>query len=202
MAVKLAPDPAAQQSDPASSEGAASPAGQLSWNAGLSAAFTPQLDSPTPALFVVDESGKKPPTELGAAVSNASEVELIKTALEKKRKMFLVTALEGARLARIEDNELYIEFAPNAKHLRDTLAKSENVKIIREVCQEVSGKEMGVRIAVRDQEANDALPLSKEDEERREKQRLREAAERNPVVQQVLRTFRGEIVDVQRMSET
>ena len=41
-------------------------------------------------------------------------------------------------------------------------------------------------------------PLSGEDEERLEKQRLRQMAENNPVVQQMLKTFRGEIVDVRR----
>ena len=128
-----------------------------------------------------------------------SEVGRIKTALEQKRKMFLVTALEGARAARVEDNELYIEFAPEAKHLRDTLAKSDNVKVLRETCLEVTGKEMGVRIATKDHNTTDGLPLSKEEEERREKQRLREVAEQNPVVQQMLRTFRGEIVDVRRI---
>ncbi|MCU1268291.1 MAG: polymerase subunit gamma and tau [Acidobacteria bacterium] len=136
-----------------------------------------------------------------ASVNAGSEVERIKSALEKKRRMFLVTALEGARLARVEGNEFYIEFALEAKHLRDTLAKSENVKIIREACQEVTGKEMGVRITIKDDTINDDLPMSKEEEERREKQTLRAAAEQNPVVQQVLRKFRGEIVDVQRVSE-
>ena len=58
---------------------------------------------------------------------------------------------------------------------------------------------MSVRIAIKDHNTNDGLPLSKEEEERREKQRLREVAEQNPVVQQMLRTFRGEIVDVRRI---
>ncbi len=42
-------------------------------------------------------------------------------------------------------------------------------------------------------------PLSREDEERLEKQRLREMAENSPIVQQMLKTFRGEIVDVRRV---
>ena len=50
-----------------------------------------------------------------------------------------------------------------------------------------------------------AAPVSKEETERREKQlekeRLRETAEKDPVVQQMLRTFRGEIVDVKRGRE-
>jgi DNA polymerase III subunit gamma/tau len=136
------------------------------------------------------------------AASADSEIERIKASLEKMRKRLLITALEGARMARIEDNELYIEFAPDTKHLRDTLAKSDNVKLLRAACLEALGKDMGVRIAIKDDEVDDALPPSKEEEQRREKQRLRETAEQNPVVQQVLRTFRGEIVDVQRTSET
>lgn len=128
-----------------------------------------------------------------------SELERIKSTLEKRRKMFLVTALEGARRAEIVDGELWVEFAPEARHLRDTLSKSDNVKILREVCHEVAGRETGVRILIKDQEVNDDLPLSKQEEERREKQRLREKAEKNSTVQQMLRTFRGEIVDVRRI---
>ena len=127
------------------------------------------------------------------------EIERVKSALEARRKMFLVTVLEGARNASLENYELYVEFAPEARHLRDTLAKSDNVKILREVCQEVTGKDCGVRIVIKDQTVSDDVPSSKEDEERSEKQRLRESAEKNPVVQQLLRTFRGEIVDVRRV---
>jgi DNA polymerase-3 subunit gamma/tau len=128
-----------------------------------------------------------------------SEIERIKSVLESKRKMFLVTALESASYVAIENGELYVEFAPQARHLRDTLAKSDNVKILRNACQEVTGKELGVRIVIKDQEAAADGPGSKEDEDVREKQRLREVAEKHPLVQQMLRTFRGEIVDVRRI---
>ena len=62
------------------------------------------------------------------------------------------------------------------------------------------GRDIGFRIAVKDNEAGDSLPLSREEEERREQQTLRATAEQNPIVQQVLRKFRGEIIDVQRAS--
>jgi hypothetical protein len=84
-----------------------------------------------------------------------------------------------------------------ARHLRDTLSKSDNVKILREVCQEIANRELGVRFVISDQEAAGA-PVSKEEAARREQQQLRETAEKDPVVQQMLRTFRGEIVDVRR----
>ena len=126
-----------------------------------------------------------------------SDIDRIKGALERKRKMFLVTALETATVAAIEGDELYVEFAADARHLRDTLAKAENVKVIREACFDVRGRETGVRIIVKTQ--NEEGPLSKEDIEQQEKRRLREEAEQNPVVKQMLRTFRGEITDVRRV---
>lgn len=148
--------------------------------------FTPQQPTSTPSHSVVVDS----------------ELERIKSALEARRKMFLVTALDGARLSDISSDEFYVEFAPEARHLRDTLAKSDNVKILREICQEITGKELGVRIMIKDQAAEAAdAPLTRDEEERVEQNRLRQDAEKNPVVQQMLRTFRGEIVDVRRLDK-
>ena len=129
--------------------------------------------------------------------ASGTVIDQIKAALEKKRKMFLVTALEGASRAAIEGNELSIEFAPADRHLRDTLAKSDNIKILREVCKDVTGSDLGVRFVIADGQIANAPP-SKEETERRDKQQLRERAEKDPVVQQMLKTFRGEIVDVKR----
>ncbi|MGH9931379.1 MAG: DNA polymerase III subunit gamma/tau, partial [Pyrinomonadaceae bacterium] len=145
-------------------------------------------------------------SEAGSATVG-SEIEQIKAALEKRRKMFLVTALEGARCATLEGNELCLEFTPDARHLRDTLSKSDNVKILREVCKEITGRDLGVRFVISDPVGGAAsaaadAPPSKEEVERREKQSLREQAEKDPTVQQMLKTFRGEIVDVKRMDPT
>src|SRR5688572_20292596 len=133
------------------------------------------------------------------AVADDSEIGRIKSGLEKRRKMFLVTLLEGAAQASIVDNELCVEFAPEGKSMRDTLAKSDNVKVLREVCKEVTGSDVGVRFVILDPQASNDPAVSKQDTERREKQSLRETAEKDPVVQQMLRTFRGEIVDVRRV---
>ncbi len=133
-----------------------------------------------------------------AAVIDESEVGRIKAALAERRKMLLVTAIEGARKAGLDNNELCLEFAPESRHLRDTLAKSENVKILREVCKETTGRDLGVRFVITDASANQDAPLSTEEAARREQQSLREQAEKDPTIQQMLKTFRGEIVDVKR----
>ncbi len=145
-------------------------------------------DTPEPKL-----STPEPSFEQATPVS--SDVERIKAALEGRRKMFLVTVIDAASSVTLGDNEICIEFQPESRHLRDTLAKSDNINVLREICREIKGSELGVRITIQDPEAN-AAPPSREDEERRQKQLLRESVEKNPVVQQALRTFRGEIVDI------
>jgi DNA polymerase-3 subunit gamma/tau len=152
-----------------------------------------------------------PPTPQDSAAPSASQsasapavsgslVTQIKAALEKRRRMFLVTALDAAHRASVEGNELCVEFAPEAKHLRDTLAKPDSVKILREVCRELLGHDIGVRISIKERGAtSEDMPLSKDDEARRDKQQLREMAEQHPAVQQILQTFHGEIVDVRRV---
>ena len=135
--------------------------------------------------------------ETAAPAAELSTIERVKAVLEGQRKMLLVTAIEAAQATVFEESELCIEFAPNARHNRDTLSRAENNKFLRDACREVTGREMGVRIVVKDP-ATDGEPLSREDEARQEKQRLREMAESSPVVQTMLKTFRGEIVDVRR----
>lgn len=130
-----------------------------------------------------------------APVADSSPFERVKAVLESQRKRFVVTALEAALTATLENNELFIELAPADRHLRETLLKPENAKLICEACREVMGQETGLRIAVKDPQA-EGEPRSPEDEARLEKQRLREMAESSPVVQTMLKTFRGEIVDV------
>ena len=124
-----------------------------------------------------------------------SLIDQIKSALEERKKKLLIVSLDAAARVELEGDELSIEFSPAARHSRDTLVKSENAKILREVCAEVCGRDIGVRFSIRNGE-NDEAPISQEEDERRSKQRARQAAAQNPTVQQVLRTFGGEIVDV------
>ena len=152
------------------------------------AAVSPALERPSEEKL---EAAAPPPVEL-------SMIERVKAVLESQRKMLLVTALESAQATVFEESELCIEFAPSARHFRETLSRADNNKFVRDACREVTGREMGVRIVVKDPAA-EGEPLSREDEDRREKQRLRESAESNPVVQTMLKTFRGEIVDVRRV---
>ncbi|HSE33697.1 MAG TPA: DNA polymerase III subunit gamma/tau [Pyrinomonadaceae bacterium] len=155
----------------------------------------------TSYVSAVIENIAPEPVSVSSLPADAPTIERVKAVLERRRKMFLVTVLEAAHLTSVDDGELFVEFKPEARHFRDTLSKPENMKLLRDACLEATGREMGVRITICDVADIQSVPVSKEDEARLEKQRLREQAESNPVVQQMLRTFRGEIVDVRRVEK-
>jgi len=131
-----------------------------------------------------------------APTPSGSLVDQIKSELEKKKRRLLIAALDAASRVELEGDELSIEFTPDAKHSRDTLARADNAKALREACAEVCGREVGIRFAIRNDDPDNGAPASAEEEERRAKQQTREAITQNPTVQQVLRAFGGEIVDI------
>ncbi|HEX8494948.1 MAG TPA: DNA polymerase III subunit gamma/tau [Pyrinomonadaceae bacterium] len=172
------------------------PPGPQSVNATTASAAATARASADAAPEREDSVGPRTPA---SAQAPAASIEAIKGELEKRRRMFLVIALEGARKALIEGDELYVEYAPEAKHLRDNLAKPESVKLLREVCHAVTGRDLGVRITVKEQSAETDGQTSAQEQERLEKQRLREMAEKHAFTQQVLGTFHAEIIDVRRI---
>jgi DNA polymerase III subunit gamma/tau len=150
------------------------------------------IDQPTATNSLADASEA---ADEATRAQSGSLIDQIKAELEKKKRRLLIAALDAATRVELEAEDLSIEFSPEAKHSRDTLAKSENAKTLREACAEVYGREVGIRFSIRNGESDDA-PVSPEEDSRRSKQRARQAAAQNPTVQQVLRAFGGEIVDV------
>jgi len=135
-----------------------------------------------------------PPADLAAAPAG-SLGDQIKTELERRKRKLLAASMSAATRVDLEGDELTIEFSPDAKHSRDNLARPDNAKILRETCADICGRAVGIRFVMRDSETNDA-PATPEEDQRRSKQKARQAAAQNPTVQQVLKTFGGEIVDV------
>ena len=165
------------------------------------AAVAPAMETerPEPQLSALEPTSEISERETLVDLSiDAPAIERIKVALEKQRKMLLVTVLESANATTLESGELYVEFTPATRHFRDTLTRPENIKLLRDVCQEVTGQETGVRINVKDPK-DDNEPLSREEEEKLAQQNLRASAESHPMVQEMLRKFRGELVDVRRL---
>jgi hypothetical protein len=130
-----------------------------------------------------------------AATSNESFCSQVKSRLEQKRRRLMIAALESSLRADLEGDEFVVEFTPDTKHYRDTLARGDNSKTLRETCAEVCGREIGIRFVIKsDDEASASEPVTSD--AREAKQKAKRAAAADPNVQQVQRAFGAEIVDV------
>jgi DNA polymerase-3 subunit gamma/tau len=150
------------------------------------------------ASAAMDESAMDESADALALSASADPASAFKRGLEERGKPLLAVALDGARRVWVEDEEVRVEFAPEGKHLRDTLMKPENMRLLREVCCEALGRGVGVAFRTRAQGELEDEQLTAEDESRREQRLMRERAEGHPVVQKMLKTFRAEIVEVRR----
>jgi DNA polymerase-3 subunit gamma/tau len=134
-------------------------------------------------------------SETPAAVTTNSLCDQIKAKLEQKRRRLLIAAIDAALRAELEGEEFVIEFMPDARHYRDTLARADNLKALGEACAEVCGREVGIRFAIKDGADSISTDAVGEDTQQAKK-KARHAAAADPNVQQVLRAFGAEIVDV------
>jgi DNA polymerase III subunit gamma/tau len=190
--------PESGQNKPPARSAASAGSSQSSGASSYGTARGSQREAERPSEESADTKG---PSDLvsseASRASSGSMIDQIKAALEKKKRRMLIAALEASSRAELEGDELLIEFTPEAKHCRDTLAKADNAKALREACSEVCGRDIGIRFAVKDGTNESDEPLSPEEEESRSKKQIRQTAAQNPTVQQVLRAFGGEIVDIE-----
>jgi DNA polymerase III subunit gamma/tau len=187
--LKLVPTPGSTPEPPAQFDDAPFPLGDEVSVSGDAQTRTPH---PAPAEGGSDDSFAQEATNDTAS--------LIRRALEARNKPLLAMALEGARRVRVEGEEVCVEFAPDAKHLREMLNKPDAMRLLREVCCEVLGRGVGFSTELRAASTDDE-PLSPEDEERLMRRRLRERAEGNATLREVLKTFRAEIIEVRQADD-
>jgi DNA polymerase III subunit gamma/tau len=127
--------------------------------------------------------------------TGSSFCEDVKAKLKQKRRPLLVAALDGALRAELEADEFVVEFTQENKHYRNTLARADNAKALREACAESGGRELGIRYIIKSED-DAATSTNVTSDTREAKQKARRAAAADPTVQQVQRTFGAEIVDV------
>ena len=148
--------------------------------------------APAPITAAESVSAEAPVAKTSAGSSFCDEV---KAKLRQKRRPLLVAALDGALRAELEGDEFQVEFSQENKHYRDTLARSDNAKALREACADSCGREVGIRYTIKsDDDAATSADVTPD--AREAKQKARRAAASDPTVQQVQRTFGAEIVDV------
>ena len=188
--------PPAERKNPESAPAAPRNTGARTASAGSSGPSTsaPEVATASSNPSVHDYDASASQTRSDPPAPSGSLQEQIKVELDKRKKKLLIAAIDATSRIELEGDDLVIEFSAEAKHSRDTLARADNAKILRELCAEICGRSVGIRFSIGN--GSDDVPASPEEEQRRSKQRARQAAAENPRVQKVLRAFGGEIVDV------
>jgi DNA polymerase-3 subunit gamma/tau len=166
-------------------------------------AATSSIDrSPPSATSAAIESTAAEPTpgepQSANTTAGSSFCEDVKAKLKQKRRPLLIAALDGALSAELKGDEFVVEFTSENKHYRDTLARADNAKALREACAASCGREIGVRYIIKSEDDADAsTPVTAD--AREAKQKARRAAAADPTVQAVQRAFGAEIVDVKQV---
>jgi len=164
---------------------------------------TPSINRPSPSassapvepVTAVESASAVPPA---ATMTGSSFCDDVKAKLKQKRRPLLIAALDGALRAELEGEDFVVEFTTENKHYRDTLARADNAKALREACADSSGREVGIRYIIKSEdEATTSTNVTSD--AREAKQKARRAAAADPTVQQVQRTFGAEIVDVKQV---
>lgn len=116
------------------------------------------------------------------SVKIRDDVALIKEALDRRKKMMLLMALETAEEVRVDAETLLVRFQKRDLQMQKTL--SANEKLIAEVSREVLGRELRLKAIVG---SEPVAPASAQPEQ-------------DPTVELLLRKFKGEIVQVRKRS--
>ncbi|HEY5839760.1 MAG TPA: hypothetical protein VIT19_12045, partial [Pyrinomonadaceae bacterium] len=162
---------------------------------------TPTITRPSPTAsnvpFESVASAETASAEPSAAKTNTF-CDNVKAKLKQKRRPLLVAALDGAVRAELEGDEFLVEFTQENKHYRNTLARADNAKALREACADSAGREVGIRYIIKSED-DAATSTNVTPDAREAKQKARHAAAADPTVQQVQRTFGAEIIDVKQL---
>ncbi|HXF04032.1 MAG TPA: DNA polymerase III subunit gamma/tau [Blastocatellia bacterium] len=121
------------------------------------------------------------------------EIEAIKQQLIERGKILLATILEKAQTIEITGDRLRIVFARTESGHRETVLQKSNAQVLTAVAQAVTGRTLTLDVVV---EANAPSEQSSR------ASALRAKAEADPVVRALVKTFKGEIVDVVAKDET
>jgi len=114
----------------------------------------------------------------------------------QSKKMSLRTYLEMARRVSLEGDVVEIAFGPKQSFSREAIENADARSTIEAAASEIAGRQVIVRTAIEapgpDEPAPETGPARRD--------RLIEAAMRQPEVRMVMETFRGQIVDIQEIS--
>ena len=150
---------------------------------------------PEPPHMLDDPFDYEPELPKGKAQSNAASmdeheaVKRIKDALEAKRKMMIVLALEKADI-KIDGEFLRVSISPENARDKIQLEGRDKRQAIEETCREVIGRRLTLSVSVGAQAQSDSGPKGKE------APKAKQTVETNPKVKALAEKFRAESIEI------
>ena len=104
--------------------------------------------------------------------------------------------LEEASWIEIKGETLEIAFSEKHGFFREKVEGRDSLEYLTRVARETCGRELAIKVTVATPGVVEDRTLSPDDAEESRRRRLREAAEKAPLVRSLLDAFGGQIVDV------
>ncbi len=175
-------------------------------NANVEAA-PPSEPPPMDELYeAAPQPASKPASPNATAATERSPADKIKAALEAKRKMMIVTALDKGTIS-IDGDYLRVEYAPEHSACKAEIEARDKRNAIEDACEQVLGRRLTLRVSIAGQTVSTAsvsertisTPSGSERGTKRgstQKDKLKGAAEDDPKLQALLDKFHGEVIEV------
>jgi DNA polymerase-3 subunit gamma/tau len=155
---------------------------------------------------VAPQPAPKPALQNERASTERSPADKIKAALEAKRKMMIVTALDKGTIS-IDGDYLCVEYAPEHSSCKPEIEARDKRNAIEDACEQVLGRRLTLRVSIAGQSVSTpggsehgskrAISTASGSErglQRKEKPKV--AAEDDPKLQALIDKFHGEVIEV------
>jgi DNA polymerase-3 subunit gamma/tau len=149
---------------------------------------TPEPTRPVPAAPV---SSPTVSFDLSRPDAGNALLQMLKTELETRRKMILLTQLDVAERAELKDDDFILHFHAGKAESKRLVDQPREQIAIQDVLKGLTGKKLNIKTRLAG--GGGPVAMSEADVQRAA---LRKQAEGDPLVQALVKTFRGEIADV------
>jgi DNA polymerase-3 subunit gamma/tau len=154
----------------------------------------PMIDSPPPEDPFEGADLPLMAAKSSPAAAQQSDEDKIKSALEAKGKMLLLSKLDHATSIVVDGDFLRIVFPANGQIFKRNVETKENIKAIEEVCREALGRQLQVSVTA------GAEPQAVSEQPARSKVAAKPGGEEHPTIRAIAEKFRGQVEIIKRES--
>jgi DNA polymerase III subunit gamma/tau len=145
---------------------------------------------------VVTEPAPKPASPNATSSTDRSPVDKIKAALEAKRKMMIVTALDKGTVS-LDGDYLRVIYAPENSACKTEIEARDKRNAIEDASEQVLGRRLTLRASIVGQADGPNISTASGSERApQRKEKSKGAAEHDPKLQALLDKFHGEVIEV------